>query len=283
MSATQSQKRATARVEPVAFQSVEGVPVRPWLPEQSVDVTSWSFDGTVYGEPVVNRGASQADNLEPTETGPTVQDLQGELESARAAEVAKQTEHASHIAEIRGAYEGSAQRFETALKSLDQRLSSSAVSLAILMAENLLAREAEIDETVLVDNLNRALDRVGPVEHLRIEAHPEDVDRLRTIAPDLAKERTGRTVDVVVTASARLTRGGMLMSFDRGVIDASWGSQLGHLGEAVALAFDAERLPAETQPAPETTEPVPAQPPQTSSTEEAFDASSATDDGESPR
>jgi flagellar biosynthesis/type III secretory pathway protein FliH len=281
VSATESQKRATARVEPVSFQSVEGVPVRPWLPAQSVDVTSWTFDGTVYGEPVANRTASTIDDAEPAETGPTVEALAAELESAQAAAVTEQATHAHQIQELQSSYEASAQRFETALASLDQRLSSSAVSLAMLMAEHLLAREAEVDETVLVDNLNRALDRVGPVEHLRIEAHGDDVDRLRVIAPELAKERTGRAIDVVVTASTRLTRGGMLISFDRGVIDASWGSQLGHLGEAVALAFDAERLAAETQSASETSEPVPAQPSPTADPQASADDSSVSGDGES--
>ena len=274
------------RVEPVSFQSVEGVPVRPWLPEQSVDVTSWTFDGTVYGEPVGNRAASVAEDAEAADAGPSVEALEAELESARAAAATEQASHANQIQELRSSYEESARRFETALTSLDQRLSSTAVSLAVLMAENLLVREAEVDETVLVDNLNRALDRVGPVEHLRIEAHAEDVDRLRVIAPDLAKERTGRSIDVVVTASERLTRGGMLISFDRGVIDASWGSQLGHLGETVALMFDAERFAAETQSGLETseqvpTQPSPTQPSPTATAQDAVDDSSTSDDGES--
>ena len=278
MSAPESQNRATPRVEPVSFQSVEGVPVRPWLPEQSVDVTSWSFDGTVYGEPVAGHAAPVA---EPEDAGPSVEMLQAELESARVAAEGEQTTHANQVEALQSSYEDSARRFEHALTSLDQRLSSSAVSLAVLMAENLLAREAEIDETVLVDNLNRALDRVGPIEHLRIEAHAEDVERLRLITPELAKERTGRSIDVIVTASERLTRGGMVLSFDRGVIDASWGSQLGHLGEAVALAFDAERLAAETQSASETSEPVPTQPSPTVTTQDTAADLSDSNDGES--
>lgn len=281
MSVTESQQTATMRVEPVSFQSVEGVPVRPWLPEQSVDVTSWTFDGTVYGEPVGNRAASVAPDMDSANAGPSVESLEVELESARAAAATDQASHASQIQELQSSYEESARRFETALASLDQRLSTTAVSLGMLMAENLLVREAEVDETVLVDNLNRALDRVGPVEHLRIEAHAGDVDRLRVIAPELAKERTGRSTDVVVTASERLTRGGMLISFDRGVIDASWGSQLGHLGETVALMFDAERLAAETQSTSETSEQVPTQPSPTVAAQDNADDPSTSDDGES--
>ena len=47
MSVRDPQKLEAQRVEPVSFQSVEGVAVRPWLPEQAVDVTSWMIDGTV--------------------------------------------------------------------------------------------------------------------------------------------------------------------------------------------------------------------------------------------
>ena len=278
MSATESQKLAAPRVEAVSFQSVEGVPVRPWLPEQSVDVTSWKFDGTMYGEPVVSKEATEVDPADVVHPGPSVEALQAEVASAQAAVDAERAAHVDQLEELRSNYEASAQRFEKTLEILDQRLSSSAVSLATLMAARLLAREAEVDETVLVDNLNRALDRVGPVEHLRIEANAADVERLRVVAPDLAKERTGRAIDIIVTASERLTRGGLVVSFDRGVIDASWGSQLGHLGEAVALAFDAERLEAETQSASEATEPVPTQ--LSDSVDDSSDDQSNSNDGE---
>lgn len=260
MSTTESQKLVAQRVEAVSFQSVEGVDVRPWLPDQSVDVTSWRFDGTMYGEPIASQEPIEQESAEPVDSGPSIEELQAELAKAQASAEAERATHADALSALQAGYGEAARRFEAGVASLDQRLSESAVSLAMLMAERLLAREATTDPTVLIDNLNRALDRVGPVEHLRIEAHAEDVERLREIAPALAQERTGRAIDIIVTPSERLTRGGLVISFDRGVIDASWGSQLGHLGEAVALAFDAERLEAEAESASGATEPVPGQP-----------------------
>ncbi|MBD88740.1 MAG: hypothetical protein CL940_00185 [Deltaproteobacteria bacterium] len=280
MSVRDPQKLEAQRVEPVSFQSVEGVSVRPWLPEQAVDVTSWKFDGAVYGEPVDTAEPSAPEPVQPVVTGPTVEALQAELESKQEASEAARQDHERALAEVREAYDTAARRFETSVLALDNRISESAVSLAVLMAERLLAREAGVDPTVLMDNLNRALDRVGPVEHLRIEAHADDVDRLRTVAPDLAKERTGRAIDIIVTASDRLTRGGLVISFDRGVIDASWGSQLGHLGEAVALAFDAERLEADADPALEASEPASAQPVDADAQTATVDQDSPTNEGE---
>jgi hypothetical protein len=243
------------RVEAATFQSVEGVPVRPWFPDHSVDVTAWAFDGRVYGEPV---GADGADAPDP-DAPPTVEELAADLEVSRAETATERAARDRDADALRIPYEEAAIRMDATVASLEQRLSADVVSMAQMMAETLIAREASTDGSILVENLSRALERVGPVEHLRIEANPEDVARLREIAPDLASETGGRAVDVIVTSAPRLTRGGLVVSFDRGVIDASWGSQLGHLGEAVALAFDEERLAAEmakkvaapTEPTPE--------------------------------
>jgi len=239
------------RVEPASFQNVEANPVRPWFPDQRVDAAAWSFEGNVYGEPV--GGASgdsrgSADGAEGDGDNPSPEELTAALEEARAEQERARQEHGAELAQLQEPYTAAVTRLDQACVSLDQRFSQSSVSLALLLAETLLAREAAVDEAVLTTNLNRALDRVGPVEHLRIEANAADVERLREIVPDLAAQRTGRAVDVIVTASDRLTRGGMVLSFDRGVIDASWGSQLGHLGEAVALAFDEERLTSPASP-----------------------------------
>ena len=93
-------------------------------------------------------------------------------------------------------------------------------------------------------------------------------------------EEAAAAADIIVTASDRLTRGGLVISFDRGVIDASWGSQLGHLGEAVALAFDAERLEADADPALEASEPASAQPVGADAQALPVDQDTPADDGE---
>jgi hypothetical protein len=278
VSRPEDEKRGFTRVEAATFQSVEGVPIRPWFPDHSVDVTAWAFDGRVYGEPVNADGADESDADAP----PTVEELTADLEASRAETANERAARDRDADVLRTPYEEAALRMDTALSALDQRLSGDVVAMAQMMAETLIAREAATDASILVENLTRALDRLGPVEHLRIEANPEDVARLREIAPSLAGETTGRAVDVIVTAAPRLTRGGMVLSFDRGVIDASWGSQLGHLGEAVALAFDEERLASEMAKVSETTQASP-QPEAAVDNPPDIDADASADEpGESP-
>ncbi|MCB9728898.1 MAG: hypothetical protein H6744_14010 [Deltaproteobacteria bacterium] len=147
-------------------------------------------------------------------------------------------------------YLAAAQSLERATQELTDRFAENVVSLAARMATAILHRDAELDAEPLIANIQRALQVAGPVTRLTLRCHADDADAIRTHAPGLAAEISGRPVEVTVRPSGDVDRGSCIVLFEEGIVDARWQVQIDRISAAVRTAMSPQpmRIPRPPEP-----------------------------------
>jgi hypothetical protein len=142
---------------------------------------------------------------------------------------------------LRTPYLEAATKLMAAADELESRLRDDVVELAARIAQALVHRELRTDRSVVLEVAQRALRLVGPLERLTVRCAPEDADLLRENLPGLARVEVGRVVEVLVRPSDDILPGGLVLTFEGGVVDAREERRLARLVEAVKMALrDAE-------------------------------------------
>jgi hypothetical protein len=146
-------------------------------------------------------------------------------------------------------YLEAARRFEEAVADLDRRLREDIVDLAARIASALVHRELKMNRGLVLEVAQRALRLVGPLDRVTVKCAPEDADLLREHMPQIARTEVGRAVEVTVRPSDDVMPGGLLLTFEGGVVDAREDRRLARITEAVKEALHAvdmnERPPGE--------------------------------------
>ncbi|MBW2302777.1 MAG: hypothetical protein JRF57_03585 [Deltaproteobacteria bacterium] len=98
------------------------------------------------------------------------------------------------------------------------------LELSLLIAERILHREVETDPRVIRETIRAALSFVADRSRVRILIHPEDMEEVQRMLPDLAAENRGRTFQVA--ADPAVERGGCVLETGFGRLNATLKDQI---------------------------------------------------------
>ncbi|MEM6750883.1 MAG: FliH/SctL family protein [Planctomycetota bacterium] len=157
------------------------------------------------------------------------------------------------LEQLLAAWADVAQRWDAGAAELHRDARESALAFALRLGEKVTQRILEVDPTVVRDQIERALSLVFAPSNVSIRVHPDDRALAEQATPQLtAGFQDLRHVDLVDDPS--VGRGGCVVAFGDGEIDAAIDTQMRRIVDAV--------LPAPTG-APDTPEPAPAVDPTT--------------------
>jgi len=137
---------------------------------------------------------------------------------------------------LREPYLEAARHLLRVIGEIEQRLRDDVVDLAARIASVLTNRLLQHDRTITLDIAQRALRLLGPLERVVVKCAEVDAELLREHLPALARAEAGRVVEVIVRPSDDIQPGGLLLTFDGGVVDAREERRLARIVDAVKAA-----------------------------------------------
>jgi flagellar assembly protein FliH len=150
---------------------------------------------------------------------------------------------AQGIAEGRAELAGAVAALQAAAAELTARrdalcdvVEPAAISLALAGAEQIVGAALEIRPELVLETTRGALRRLVDRDRVTILVHPDDLERTRTQAADLAEELGGIGV-LDVQAERRIAPGGVIVQTPEGDVDARLDTRLARLGEVVREAL----------------------------------------------
>lgn len=141
-------------------------------------------------------------------------------------------EYAERLGELEKSLAEGAERFGQERDAMLTELRIDALGLALDIARRVTKRAVETDPGVAAAQAEAALRTLGRRSEAQVRVHPDDMDALREALPGLA-ERVEAARGVELASDAELTRGSCVVRTRRGEIDASIGSQLDRIAEAL--------------------------------------------------
>lgn len=240
-----------ADVRPVAWNKTEAAPQpAPWTNTKpvapAVSVTSWSVAARVPESPKVAPSKAAPPKVEPPPPPPEEVFDEAPVEPVEPAipdgmllvsEEALAEREEAIVEALRKPYLDAATSLVQAIDELETRLTDHVVELAAKIAQALTYREFAADRSLIMEVAQRALRLVGPLERLTVRCAPEDAELLRDNLPALARMEVGRPVEVLVRPSDDIMPGGLLLTFDGGVVDAREERRAARIVEAVKAAI----------------------------------------------
>jgi len=180
-------------------------------------------------------------------------------------EALKQAE--SELSRLQEAWVNAAQQWDAERRGMLREARESLLRLAVAMAEKIVHRVPMVDPSVVQDQVDAAIEHVARPCDVTVWIHPEDRPLVRRALPQ-AEVRLTRGEHVSLREDRRIQRGGCVVDYGKGRIDATLQTQLDRLVEALLPREDGGDENGET----ETPEPT-----------QAADAQSAESSGEEPR
>jgi flagellar biosynthesis/type III secretory pathway protein FliH len=142
-------------------------------------------------------------------------------------------------------YVEGARRFAQGLQDLERGLRDDAIELAKRMAQAILQRELTVDPGLVANVAARALQVLGPVESVTIACAEADAPILEAALPQLSQPSAGHAIALTLQPHAELERGGVLLSFEGGLVDARVDRQLERLLDVIrGASLDSDHGPA---------------------------------------
>jgi flagellar assembly protein FliH len=125
-------------------------------------------------------------------------------------------------------------------------LEEQAVGLGLAIAQQALSGALDVQPERVVDVVRGALRRLVDRERVTLLVHPDDLDCVRSAAPELLGE-LGGIEHCEVQAERRVARGGAMVRTTDGEIDATLETKLDRAREVIAESLaQGARIPAET-------------------------------------
>lgn len=113
------------------------------------------------------------------------------------------------------------QEFSDAISQLEE----TALTLAVAIAEQVLAREISQDALIVIEQIRRAFQKIQGVDYVIIRIHPEDVSALEAVQSQLIYESNG-IKEIKIRADSTLNPGDCIVETNIGSIDAQIRTQL---------------------------------------------------------
>jgi flagellar biosynthesis/type III secretory pathway protein FliH len=99
------------------------------------------------------------------------------------------------------------------------------IPVAIMIAEHIIAHEITKDNSIIIEQVKKAINSLYEDKIIRISVNPEDVNILSNVKSDLLSDKS-KIEGVVITADSSIARGGCILYTDAGVVDARVKTQL---------------------------------------------------------
>lgn len=155
--------------------------------------------------------------------------------------------HAQALAEAQGqlttlqqAWVNAAQQWDADRRQMLLDARQSLLTLAMEVARKIVHRVPRVDPTVVVDQVAAAVDHMARPSDATARIHPDDRALVNEALPQLV-EQCGRLDHIHLVDDGSLTRGGCVVTYGNGAIDATLETQLTRIVETL--------LPTESDPA----------------------------------
>ena len=133
---------------------------------------------------------------------------------------------------LAGAWEGALEGFTSRREHVASETRRDVVGLAAAIAGRVVKRSVELDPSIVVDQLNAAVELVMRRTRLVIGVHPDDMGLVEEAMVSLAA-RLGEGAHAELVADAGLTRGSCVVRTEHGEIDADIDRQVERMVEAM--------------------------------------------------
>jgi len=147
------------------------------------------------------------------------------------------------IADGREALRGAIAALHAAASELESRrdalcavVEPAAFSLALSGAEQVVGAALDVNPDLILATARGALRRLVDRDRVTILVNPDDLDRMRAHAADLAEE-LGGIGSLDVQAERRIAPGGLIVQTPEGDVDARLDTRLARLGEVIREAL----------------------------------------------
>jgi flagellar assembly protein FliH len=135
------------------------------------------------------------------------------------------------------AWSDAATRFEQIRETLHNDARQAVLDLSLRLAEKVIQRTIDIDPTVVVDQVSAALAHVLGAYDVMVRIHPEDRPVMEQATPDLLVEFS-QLQHITLVEDDNIRRGGCIVSYGQGRIDATLDTQLRRIVELMIPAAD---------------------------------------------
>jgi flagellar biosynthesis/type III secretory pathway protein FliH len=205
-------------------------------------------DGEAIGDDnAVGIAASVEPGQEPLETTLTEEDVPAAQIGKADVEAAFQRGHDAatdelnaEINSLRGEFAGSLCSLQELSAQLSSRYCSEAVELAAVIAKAVVGRELKISPETMVKIVQDALSEVPESAEIVIRCHPEDLELMQAQVPNLT-QRHGAPVSIRTATGQEVERGGCVIQFEEGAVDAQPSVSVDVLKEAVEASLAGRR------------------------------------------
>ena len=146
------------------------------------------------------------------------------------AEAMQQT--ADRLEQMQQSWTEAGERWESERRQMLLDARQSLLELALQVARKVVKRVPEVDPSVVVDQVEAAVDQMARPADVALRVHPDDRALIEEAMPTLT-DRYDQLQHVKLTEDERIERGGCVLSYGRGRIDATLDQQLQRLVETL--------------------------------------------------
>lgn len=168
--------------------------------------------------------ASERGQAEGFEKGLAEGREQGRLEASQ--------QHREHLEHVEATWKKLGERIHEAYGNIERETRQDLIAFALRVAERVVHRVIEIDPTVCVDQVSEALAHVMQPMHVTIHIHADDRPALLEALPSIM-EQFEQFPQLKLVDDAEVDRGGAVVRYGEGRIDARIDTQLKRIVEAI--------------------------------------------------
>ena len=157
---------------------------------------------------------------------------EGLAEGHRTGHAEALSQSSDAIAQLQQRWSQAADEWDASRQEVERDAQESTLKLACMLAERIVRRVPQVDESVVVDQVNAAIEHViGPVR-VTVRVHPQDRPLMEDALPEVV-HRLGTSSHVDLIEDETIERGGCIVEHGSGRIDATLATQLDRLTTAL--------------------------------------------------
>jgi len=138
----------------------------------------------------------------------------------------------AQLQQLSDAWTNAAQQWQQQCDQLEREAQQGVLELAVKVAQKLVHRTVELDETVVVDQVSSALSHVLRPLDVTVRINPDDRPVLEQALPQL-EQQFSHLPRIALADDQSLERGGCVLSFGQGQVDASLETQVSRIVRAM--------------------------------------------------
>jgi flagellar assembly protein FliH len=124
---------------------------------------------------------------------------------------------------------------QNAWKQFSVSVENVVITLSLAAAEQVIKKEVQNDDRIILNQIREGLKRISGVEHLKLRLHPDDEKIVRQSRAELLAH-VDSVRDIVVEPDETVSRGGCILESESGSIDATVETQTKKMAELLTEA-----------------------------------------------